>query len=418
MTIGMVVALVKAFAPGADPAVIEQAVADWLDAHPEATTTVQDGSITEEKLASELAAKIGEIDTLSEAIKNQPEQRNTDASTADLDIVDPSGYVIARLKNGHIQTKKFDSASFEKMGIEYKVSSGVLMLSFGYTAENDAVVKMDVARANDLFDFSAFMLKPNGKPLEDCEQADFTNVWSSSTDMHSPFQFLAVNNPDGYYASESAPSYTGGNHLVEIDGVNVKSASSKYVYFFADGTPVTSGNGRCSKFEIRWANNVQAHNCVKADGTGRTSMIEYHDMVFDGVQFNEKVTLVPTEDIKMQFWEGFAFVSWGTTFDHARFIDGTNRGTFTSSDEDIKSGNKVTSGIVAWGDDHAIEMTVDTNVDLGKRTFYEYGQDAGAFISATKGYFHIIFKYTPFVEMNEGEGFQLNGSFRFLPVLN
>lgn len=37
---------------GADPSVIEQAVNDWLDEHPEATTTVEDGSITTEKLAS------------------------------------------------------------------------------------------------------------------------------------------------------------------------------------------------------------------------------------------------------------------------------------------------------------------------------------------------------------------------------
>ena len=38
-------------AGGADPAVIEQAVTDWLNAHPEATTTVTDGSITTVKLA-------------------------------------------------------------------------------------------------------------------------------------------------------------------------------------------------------------------------------------------------------------------------------------------------------------------------------------------------------------------------------
>ena len=35
-----------------DPEVIEQAVSDWLDDHPEATTTVEDGSLTEEKLTS------------------------------------------------------------------------------------------------------------------------------------------------------------------------------------------------------------------------------------------------------------------------------------------------------------------------------------------------------------------------------
>lgn len=65
--LGTVVALIKSMS-GADPAVIEEAVQDWLNAHPEATTTVQDGSITEAKLASALAAKVGEIDTLSEAI--------------------------------------------------------------------------------------------------------------------------------------------------------------------------------------------------------------------------------------------------------------------------------------------------------------------------------------------------------------
>ena len=34
-----------------DPEVIEQAVSDWLDDHPEATTTVEDGSITAAKFA-------------------------------------------------------------------------------------------------------------------------------------------------------------------------------------------------------------------------------------------------------------------------------------------------------------------------------------------------------------------------------
>lgn len=37
-----------------DPKVISQAVSDWLDAHPEATTTVGDGTITEAKLDGEL----------------------------------------------------------------------------------------------------------------------------------------------------------------------------------------------------------------------------------------------------------------------------------------------------------------------------------------------------------------------------
>lgn len=39
-------------AGGVDPAVIEQAVDDWLDDNPQATTTVQDGSLTESKFTS------------------------------------------------------------------------------------------------------------------------------------------------------------------------------------------------------------------------------------------------------------------------------------------------------------------------------------------------------------------------------
>ena len=68
MNIGTVVALIKAMGGGADPAVIESAVQDWLDSHPEATTTVQDGSITEQKLATSIAQKLGLISSLSDEI--------------------------------------------------------------------------------------------------------------------------------------------------------------------------------------------------------------------------------------------------------------------------------------------------------------------------------------------------------------
>ena len=58
MDIGLVIALIKALAPKADTATITAAVDAWLDDHPEATTTVEDGSITYAKLATALAALI------------------------------------------------------------------------------------------------------------------------------------------------------------------------------------------------------------------------------------------------------------------------------------------------------------------------------------------------------------------------
>lgn len=60
--LGTVIALIQAMAPKADPAVIEAAVSDWLDDHPEATTTVEDGSITEEKLASDVLLTLSTLE--------------------------------------------------------------------------------------------------------------------------------------------------------------------------------------------------------------------------------------------------------------------------------------------------------------------------------------------------------------------
>ena len=58
----MTIALIKALAPKVDPAIIEQAVSDWLDEHPEATTTVEDGSITEAKLSADLINQLTTLD--------------------------------------------------------------------------------------------------------------------------------------------------------------------------------------------------------------------------------------------------------------------------------------------------------------------------------------------------------------------
>ena len=75
-----IITFAKAVGGSPDPAVIESAVSDWLDDHPEATTTVEDGSISIEKLDSELAEDIGEISELKEAIENISEETGGGAS--------------------------------------------------------------------------------------------------------------------------------------------------------------------------------------------------------------------------------------------------------------------------------------------------------------------------------------------------
>lgn len=60
--IGTTVGLIKALAPKPDAESIAEAVGDWLDDHPEATTTVEDGTITRAKLASGLEGDITGIE--------------------------------------------------------------------------------------------------------------------------------------------------------------------------------------------------------------------------------------------------------------------------------------------------------------------------------------------------------------------
>lgn len=61
LNIGVVIGLIKSFAPGVSPEAIESAVTGWLDDHPEATTTVEDGSITEAKLAADVAGILEDL---------------------------------------------------------------------------------------------------------------------------------------------------------------------------------------------------------------------------------------------------------------------------------------------------------------------------------------------------------------------
>lgn len=68
MNLGIVVGLIKSLAPQIDPADITQAVSDWLDDHPEATTTVEDGSITKVKLVEALQAVVDAVPGMKEIV--------------------------------------------------------------------------------------------------------------------------------------------------------------------------------------------------------------------------------------------------------------------------------------------------------------------------------------------------------------
>lgn len=392
---------------------MQQSVSDYLDEHlTNPTNPPLDTSLTIANAAADSKATGDKLSELKEGLNTIPSIKDSDADEGVFDLTDTQGNVILRLADGHVKTQNFNSSALTESGFEWKFSGTDLLLGYGYNDTYDAVMVINVGRANDLLDFAKLCLKPKGTALETLETADLTTVWSSGTDMHGPFQFLVTSNADGYYSESTDPNFTGGNHTVSIDGTAVKSASSKYVHYFADGRPVSSGNGYCNHFEIRWANEVQAYNCVKADGTGRASLTEYHDMIFDGVRFTEDIKLVPSEEITMSLWYGLQTVSIGTSYTNISFVDGTNRQIFASSESNINSGNNTTSGFRAWGNTHAMEMTVDTNIDLGKRPMYTGTK--GAFASSSKGYFYIIGSGNTLSTNCE---YNLRGSFRFYPVV-
>jgi len=76
VTLGAAVQLAK------DPATIKASVEDWLDDHPEATTTVEDGSITKAKLHDDLADEIEQNTTDVGVLKSAIADMNTATSAA------------------------------------------------------------------------------------------------------------------------------------------------------------------------------------------------------------------------------------------------------------------------------------------------------------------------------------------------
>lgn len=70
--IGRILGFAKAYGGGgnpADPEVIQNAVEDWLDDHPEATTTVEDGAITKAKLNADLQNTVDDVSALKNDFK-------------------------------------------------------------------------------------------------------------------------------------------------------------------------------------------------------------------------------------------------------------------------------------------------------------------------------------------------------------
>lgn len=78
-TLGAALALAKKTI--ADPSVIEEKVNDWLDDHPEKTTTVQDGAVSYSKLDASLKEKADDVSTLKSAMQDKADKKEFESIT-------------------------------------------------------------------------------------------------------------------------------------------------------------------------------------------------------------------------------------------------------------------------------------------------------------------------------------------------
>lgn len=288
--------------------------------------------------------------------------------------------------------------------IQYHINNNTLKVASPYSAEKDLLVTMNLGRGNGLFDFDSFKLMPHGLDIVNGESRAET-ILVSGTDYHAPFVVRAVENADG--DDVDSTNFTGGNHQYNNQGSgSTATARSVSLRFFVDGQEVISKAGYANTIEVRWANNVQGYNTRKADGTGREILQERHRLIFDGVKWSETIELEPLENVFMERWYGLQFV-YSSIYPNYRYIGATDRMLHTSESSDCDG--KDADGIIAYGDEHRIEMTIDTSIDLGKRTL---SGETGALCSSGKAYMFII----DWKQMDAGAVYRLCGSYQFMPA--
>lgn len=288
--------------------------------------------------------------------------------------------------------------------VQYSITDNVLKVASHYTADKDLLVTMNLGRGNGLFDFASFKLIPYGMDVESGE-AFAETLMTNSTDWHAPFVVRATENADGDDVGNAY--FTGGNHQYNNRGSgSTATARALSLRFFVDGREVVSEKGYANNIEIRWVNNVQGYNTRKADGSGREILQESHRLIYDGIEWSETIELKPLENVVMERWYGLQFVR-GTVYPNYRYIGAEDRALHQG--DSSNSGGKSADGIVGFGDEHRIEMNIDTAVDLGKR---EFSGANGALCSEEKSYMFMI----DYKEMDAGAVYRLQGGYKFMPA--
>lgn len=121
-----------------------------------------------------------------------------------------------------------------------------------------------------------------------------------TTDILSPMIITASENADGDL--DDSYRLTGGNHSYgQTSGT--PSANTVLVEVSADGKAAKT-SGLFNTLILHARHEIQAWNTVKADGTGRSVIVEDDYIIWDGQRMNVEIRLTPTEKVVISEYYG------------------------------------------------------------------------------------------------------------------
>jgi hypothetical protein len=121
-----------------------------------------------------------------------------------------------------------------------------------------------------------------------------------TTDILSPMIVTASENADGDL--DDSYRLTGGNHsYAQTSGT--PSANTVLVEIFADGKTAEE-SGLFNTLTLHGRHEIQAWNTEKADGTGRSVLVEDDFITWDGKRMNVEIHLTPTENVVISEYYG------------------------------------------------------------------------------------------------------------------
>ncbi len=300
---------------------------------------------------------------------------------------------------------------FNPKKIFYKISdTNSITFSSKYNSTQDIAIDFRPTGANSLPDFYKIFLVYNTESYPAYKLSDSFCLYESTTDWHSPFGIRATENIDGDYITGNT-HFTGGNHAYTNTSEGASTAKLKYIDFFADDKPIFGGEGYCDKLKIHWINSVAATNTKRVDGSGRFVMEEEHIAVFDGIKWTETVTLLPTEEILIDFVYGFqAEVRgvWDTAVTYSK-NDSTSV-TYDGSTGSYSEFSDVNS-VTCVKNTNCLSITLDTEFGIGNRKQFFTDKNGAFTTNYGKVYLNIVNGNS--IHAHAGESYSYRGTYKF-----